>query len=66
MQLLLCHTIDKCHLIGYKPCFIHLVNINYLMNRIACKFRIANFRHIHKKTKNSPPQGLPAIGVYYA
>ena len=30
-QLLLCHTKDKCHLIDYKPCFIHIVNINYLM-----------------------------------
>ena len=57
-QLLLCHTKDKRHLIDYKPCFIHIVNINYLMYWIAYKFCIVNnnFPYISTKTmKNSPP-----------
>ena len=56
-QLLLCHTKDKRHLIDYKPCFIHIVNINYLMYWIACKmnFALLIFHTFIKTVKNSPP-----------
>ena len=63
-QLLLCHTKDKRHLINYKPCFIHIVNINYLMDWIACKinFALLIFHTFTKTMKNSPP---PWVCIMY-